>query len=182
MIQNLLSKLKTRLTGLNKIKFIVPYHLRKIITQSIFNSIMVYCLPLFGGCDKSEIQDLQVLQNKAAQIVMHAPPRSKRSDLYDKLEWLTVNQLIVYHTLTTIFKIRQNKEPEYLAEKLTVDTPTGRILIPNTQLRLEQNSFIVRGSSSWNNLPFRTRKQEKIGLFKKEAKKWIMQNIPRFKD
>ena len=181
-IQNLLSKLKTRLTGLNKIKFIVPYHLRKIITQSIFNSIMVYCLPLFGGCDKSEIQDLQVLQNKAAQIVMHAPPRSKRSDLYDKLEWLTVNQLIVYHTLITIFKIRQNKEPEYLAEKLTVDTPTGRILIPNTQLRLEQNSFIVRGSSSWNNLPFRTRKQEKIGLFKKEAKKWIMQNIPRFKD
>ena len=181
-IQNLLSKLKTRLTGLNKIKFIVPYHHRKIITQSIFNSIMVYCLPLFGGCDKSEIQDLQVLQNKAAQIVMHAPPRSKRSDLYDKLEWLTVNQLIVYHTLITIFKIMQNKEPEYLAEKLTVDTPTGRILIPNTQLRLEQNSFIVRGSSSWNNLPVRIRKQEKIGLFKKEAKKWIMQNIPRFKD
>ena len=82
---------------------------------------MVYCLPLFGGCDKSEIKDLQVLQNKAAQIVMHAPPRSKRSDLYDKLEWLTVNQLIVYHTLITIFKIRQNKEPEFLAEKLTID-------------------------------------------------------------
>ena len=103
-VQNLIFKLRTRLSGLNKIKYIVPFHMRKIITQSIFNSIMVYCLPLFGGCDKSEVKNLQVLQNKAAQIVTHSPPRSRRSELYDKLEWLTVNQLIVYHTLLQFSK------------------------------------------------------------------------------
>jgi hypothetical protein len=181
-VQNLISKLRTRLTGLNKIKYIVAFNTRKIITQSIFSSIMVYCLPLLGGCDKSEVKNLQVLQNKAAQIVTHSPPRSRRSELYDKLEWLTVNQLIVYHTLITVFKLRQNKEPEYLALKLTLDTPTGCILIPNTQLRLTQNSFITRGSSNWNDLPPSTRKLNKIGLFKTEIKKWITQNVPRFVD
>ena len=135
-VENLLSKLKTRLTGLNKIKFIVPFSIRKIITHSIFNSILVYCLPLFGGCDIGQIKDLQVLQNKAAQIVTHSPPRSRRNDLYDKLGWLTVNQLIVYHTLITVFKIRESKEPEYLAGKLSIETPTGRIMIPNTKLSL----------------------------------------------
>ena len=181
-VENLLSKLKTRLAGLNKIKYIVPYNNRKIITQSIFNSIMIYCLPLFGGCDQKEIKDLQVLQNKAAHIVTHAPPRSRRSDLFDRLEWLTVNQLIVYHTLISVFKIRQNKEPEYLAERLLNDTCTGRILIPNVQLRLTQNSFLIRGSTNWNQLPQHIRNQTKIGSFKMKVKKWIVENVQRFKE
>ena len=179
-VENLLSKLKTRLTGLYKIKFIVPYSIREIITHSIFNSILVYCLPLFGGCDIGQIKDLQVLQNKAAQIVTHSPPRSRRNDLYDKLGWLTVNQLIVYHTLITVFKIRESKEPEYLAGKLSIETPTGRIMIPNTKLSLHQNSFVIRGSSNWNELPQRTRKLMKIGIFKTEVKKWIVLNVSRF--
>ena len=181
-VENLISKLKTRLTGLNKLKYLVPYSTRKTITQSIFTSILVYCLPLFGGCSKSQIQDLQVLQNKAVQIVTHSQPRSSRSVMFNKVEWLTVNQLIVYHTLITVFKIRQNNEPEYWSVKLKNDTPTGRILIPNTDLGLAQNSFQIRGSSNWNSLPRSIRNQHKIGSFKKMAKKWIVENIPRFLD
>ena len=63
-VHNLQLKLKSRLAGLNKIKYLVPYNTRKTITQSIFNSVMVYCISLFGGCDKSHIKDIQVLQNK----------------------------------------------------------------------------------------------------------------------
>ena len=137
-IENLISKLKTRLVGLTKIKFLVPFAIRKTITQSIFSSVMVYCLPLFGGCDKSQIKQLQVIQNKAGQIVSHLPPRTSRRELYDRVEWLTVNQLIVYHTVILIYKIRKNKEPEVLSAKLNNDTRTGQILIPNTKLGLEQ--------------------------------------------
>ena len=179
-VHNLQLKLKSRLAGLNKIKYLVPYNTRKTITQSIFNSVMVYCISLFGGCDKSHIKDIQVLQNKAAQIVTHSPPRTEREQLYDQVQWLTVNQLIVYHTLVTVFKIRKNNEPEYLALKLNNDTRTGRILIPNTDLRLAQNSFVIRGSSNWNTLPEHIRNQVKIGSFKKLVKIWILSNIPRF--
>ena len=75
-LQELQSKLQKRLAGLAKLRFIVPYTMLKIITQGIFNSILIYCLPLFGGCDKGEISAPQVLQNKAAQIVTRSPPRS----------------------------------------------------------------------------------------------------------
>ena len=148
-IQNLLLKLKTRLVGLNKIKFIVPFHIRKTLTHCIFNSVLVYCLPLFGGCEKYEIKALQVLQNQAARIVTHSPPRSNRIELFDKLEWLTVNQLIVYHTLISVFKLRQNQEPEYLAENLLQNTTYGRIFIPNIKRSLTQKSFMIRGKSDW---------------------------------
>ena len=97
-IAELRLKLKSRLAGLLKLRYVVPYSYLKIITHGIFNSILVYCLPLYGGCEKADLQSLQVLQNKAAQIVTKSPPRSERRVMYDRLYWLTVNQLVAYHT------------------------------------------------------------------------------------
>ena len=121
-IADLLAKLRKRLTGLANLKYIVPFQVRKIITEGIFNSVLVYCLPLYGGSDIGHVKDIQVLQNKAAQIVCHAPPRAKRSQMFDTLGWMTVNQLVSYHTLITIFKIRNSSEPEYLARFLKDDS------------------------------------------------------------
>ena len=77
-----------------KLRNIVPFSSLKIITQGIFNSIMVYCLPLYGGCDKADLEAIQVIQNKAAQIVTKSPPRTTRDAMYDRLDWLSVNQLV----------------------------------------------------------------------------------------
>ena len=128
------------------------------------------------------VKDIQVLQNKAAQIVCHAPPRAKRSQMFDTLGWMTVNQLVSYHTLITIFKIRNSSEPEYLARFLKDDSRTGRLIIPNIDLGLARKSFTFRGADQWNLLPCSLRTTSKIGEFKKKLRKWIMDNIPRFLD
>ena len=176
------SKLGKRLVGLFKLKFIVPYPVRKAITEGIFNSVLVYCLALFGGMDLGDLRDLQVMQNKAAQIVTHSPPRAERTLMYNRLNWLTVNQLVFYHSVITVFKIRENKEPEHLAEIVTRDSRNKRIVVPNTDLTLAQKSFTFRGSNNWNQLPLNIRSSQGIGLFKKLAKKWIYENVPRFLD
>ena len=103
-VEKLIGKLKTRLVGLTSLKYVVPYHIRNTITLGMFNSVMVNCLPVFGGCNTDQIKSLQVLQNRAAQVVTHSPPRSRREVMYNKLKWLTVNQLVVYLTLLTVFK------------------------------------------------------------------------------
>ena len=97
-VKKVIEKLKTRLIGLNKLRSIVPYETRKTITIGIFNSVLVYCLPLFGGCNMGDVRDLQVLQNKAGQIVAHKPPFTNRAELFDQLGWMTVYQLIFFHT------------------------------------------------------------------------------------
>ena len=63
----------------------LPFRLRKIVTEGVFNSVLGYCLPLFGGCDVGEVRDLQILQNKAAQLVTKSPTRSNRDPMYDQL-------------------------------------------------------------------------------------------------
>ena len=68
---------------------------------------------------------MQVLQNKAAKVVCGFPPGSNRNILFDKVEWLSLRQLIVYYTLITVFKIRISNEPEYLASKLNNVSRSG---------------------------------------------------------
>ena len=111
------------------------------MSEGLFNSVLGYCLPLFGGCNVSDIKDIQVLQNKAAQMVTHSPPRAIRNQMFDELQWLTVNQLIRYFTLLAVFRIRLAGEPEYLASSLGRDNRNGNIIIQKTNLTLFRKSF-----------------------------------------
>ena len=154
--------------------------MRKTITEGLFNSVLVYCFPLYGGMNSGDMNDLQVMQNKAARIVTLMPHRANRAEMYDKLAWLTVNQLVFYHSIILVFKIRSSNQPEYLANLLSKDSRSNRIIIPNLDLRVAQWSFTLRGAESWNLLPLSIRKQSKIGTFKKLAKYWIMGNVERF--
>ena len=105
--QELQKKLKDRLTGLMKTRHIVTYAFRKTVAEGIFMSVLTYCIPAWGGLDQGDLQDLQVMQNKAAQIVLNLPPRSNRKMMYTSLSWLTVNQLIFFHSVLAVSKITQ---------------------------------------------------------------------------
>ena len=176
------SKLKKRLAGLGHVKFILPYNTRKVVCEGMFNSVLAYCLPLFGGCDVQEIKELQILQNKVARIVLHAPFRANRQKMFDDLKWLTVKQLIMYHTLLTVFRVRSTGEPEYLAAALCRDNNYGKIIVPHTTLSLYMKSFTIRGACNWNSLPASIRQCRKIGPFKKDLRAWIEKQVPRFLD
>ena len=102
--------------------------------------------------------------------------------MYDRLGWLTVNQLISYHTLLAVFRVRATGEPEYLAESLCNDNRNGHIIMKSTKLTLLKKSFIFRGACNWNALPISLRNSIKIGIFKKGVKIWIKEHVPRFLD
>ena len=64
-----LTFMKNRLEGLSKLRYILPFKPLKAVSEGIFGSVLQYCLPLIGECSKTEINNLQILQNKAAQLV-----------------------------------------------------------------------------------------------------------------
>ena len=149
---------------------------KKNIVQGVFNRVLCYCLPLFGGCNISEVQSLQT------RIVLNLPPRSSRQSMFDKLNWMTVNQLIAYHTLIAVFRIRNSQEPEHLASQLRNDNYRGNIIVKNSQLGLYKKSFVPRGSTLWNKLPEELKNSRKIGKFKMDLRKWVGVNVARFLD
>ena len=129
----------------------------KAVTEGIFNSVLVYCLPVFGGCDKAELNYLQVLQNRAAQIVTHSPPRTNRDWLFD--QWLSVSQIIAYHTALAIYKIKSTGCPEYLNTMLKTNAAQGKIQLPKYNIELAEKSFTIRESKLWNSLPCDLKKE-----------------------
>ena len=91
-----------------------------------------------------------------------------------------MQQLVAYHTIITIFRIRKKGEPEHLASYLCRDNIYGNIIVKTSDKDYYRNSFIYRGSTLWNKVPKILRKEVKIGTFKKKLKSWVMQTIPRF--
>ena len=181
-VEELLSKLRSRLTALQNLRNIIPYHLRKRITEGIFTSVLAYCLPVFGGCDKFEMEALQVMQNRAARLVTHSEMRTSRQVIFSQVGWLTVNQLVFYHSALSTYRIRHSQEPEYLNTIMSKDNRADRIIVPNSNLTLAKNSFCYRASSQWNSLPENIRKNRRIGQFKSQLKNWIIKNVPQFVD
>ena len=101
-------------------------------------------MPLWGGCDIQDINRLQILQNRVVQLDTKHPPRTHRNIMFDKIDWSTVRQMVVYTTLLAVFKIRKSGEPEFLAAKLRRESRNGRIMIENTKLQMVQDGFGVQ--------------------------------------
>ena len=66
-LNELKKKLKLRLSGLYKVRNIVATNWLKKVADGIFNSVLIYCIPLWGQCGKGELRSLQVLQNMGAR-------------------------------------------------------------------------------------------------------------------
>ena len=181
-VVSLKTKLSMRLNGLRHLKYICGFSIKKMVVEGCFNSVLMYCLPLFGGLEKYQVKEIQILQNQAARIVCRAPPRVDRASLFKRLNWLTVNQLIQYHSLVALYRVRLTKTPEYLADILCHDSRNNRIMIPKQQLTLATNSFCFRSASLWNQLPNQLRYEKNLGVFKRGVRKWVIENSSAFLD
>ena len=153
---------------------------KNIILRGMFNSVLCYCLPLFGGYSVGEKNDLQTLQSRAARLVLNHPPRSNREIMFNKLNWLSVQQRIAFHI--SVYNVRVHQVPENLARTMSRKNHNGFIIIKNTRLQLYRDSFAFRGSLLWNKLPRTVRNEPTLSKFKIYAKQWVLQMISRFDD
>ena len=181
-VSMLIAKLTTRLKGLALLQYICPYHIRKTLAEGIFKSVLIYCLPVYGGLEVGQVKEIQVIYNKAARLVCRLPPRTSRKELFNKLGWMTLRQLVVYHTLVAVFRIRQAKALEYLHRFLNNDSRNKRILFPQQKLTLTYDSFCFRGSRHWNQLPSDLRYELNSQSFNAKLKAWVFGNVPMFYD
>ena len=101
---------------------------------------------------------------------------------------LSIQQLIAYFTLITVFRVLQSGKPKYLHDKLKIRCPvnndgifphrhTNTIEVPAVQLTLSRSGFIYQGALLYNNLPLQLRQETKVQCFKRSLKRWIFNHI-----
>ena len=184
--ENLITALNIRLGALKKIQKIASFKTRKMIAEGIFNSKLSYLIELWGGCGAGLKYSLQIIQNKVARVVTRLDWSTSVKELLKQCGWLSVNQLIFYHSVLLVYKVRMSKTPRYLYKMhnswsyqyRTRQADSGLIkLMGKPRLDITKNSFKWRSASQFNQLPHEIRKLENILEFKSKTKTLIKSNI-----
>ena len=101
--------------------------------------------------------------------------RTRTKDLLKEVNWLSINQLIYYHGFLTIYKVRKNGGPLNNLRHLNAGiSRRGRI-------DLTKRRWSTKIQSIYNTLEPAIRNEDKISLFKKKVRTWIVNNIGVFK-
>ena len=131
---------------------------------------------------------LQILQNKAARLVVKKGLYTPTRTLLKECGWLSLRQLVFYHTVLSVHKITVTGKPLQLKKKFSQEysyqtrqaTGGGVRLVADQRCKskLASNGFCNRGVSEYNRLPNSVRKVNSLGIFKAKLKDWIKCNIP----
>ena len=130
------------------------------------------------------IRALQVTQNKAMRAVTGLTWFTPTRVLLRKCDWLSVRQLIDYHTILTMHKTAMTGNPVYVFDKFATETHhnTRRKVkfSENFSGRSERtkSSFCYRGATLYNQLPIEIMRTTSSISFKKKLKTWLRNNIP----
>ena len=108
--------------------------------------------------------------------------------LLNQCNWMSVLQLIQYHSILQIQKVLKAKTPLYLSSKLVTDHPYQTRQATGGGLRhtaensgrsgLAQKSFFGRAHIIYNTVPLDIRTTQSLPAFKKKLRVWIRSNIP----
>ena len=185
--ESLIRSLSTRLGALKLIGRIGSFKTRKMIANGIFLSKLSYLIALWGGCSLYLLKSLQTLQNKAARVVTKLDWSTPTAVLLSQVGWLSVHQLVVYHSVVMVFKILQSKQPkplhsmfptEYKYKNTSQARSKSIKQTGHPTLDLARDSFRWRAAQSFNMLPASIKNLQTLEKFKLETKKWIKENIP----
>ena len=178
--------LTSRVNALAKICHLSPFRTRKQVANGIVISKISYLIQWWGGCSGYLIKYLQTLQFRAARLVTKHGQLTPNRVVLHQCGWLSVRQMVHYHSLLLVFKIKKENKPEYLSAHFSSVFPYRTRLATGMGVRRQGNfnqdvtkkSFVPRTSSIWNELPASLRSLESTNKFKQNMKSWIIDNVP----
>ena len=182
---NLMRSLTSRVSALKKVGRLTSFKNRKMLANGIFMSKLSYCIALWGGCGTGLVRSLQIIQNKVARVVTRLNWFTPTRDILHQCGWLSVHQLVFYHSVLVIYKVKQKHTPRYLDSMFswsyqynTRQAESGHIRLEGRpRLELSKDSFRWRAAHQFNQLPADVRNSATLEKFKVKAKTWIMENI-----
>ena len=129
------------------------------IANGVFMSKLAYLIILWGGANQCLVKAVQVKQLAAARAVCGvASLRWSRRKLLDGVGWLSIKQLIFYHTVLQVKKTLHTQEPKALFQAISSTCPYRTRSATSGQIRQDPgfstlSTFNYRAMQSYNRVP-----------------------------
>ena len=179
------SKIAQKLGVIKRLRQFVDKYTLQILYNTLVLPHIDYCLPVWSNTSLKYLNKIQILQNRAARMVLGCQTRDMHvGDLYEKLGWMTVRQRSLYFNANLMYNCVNGLAPVYLST--TVQSNIG-VHTHNTRQNSKNNiafnmvnsdsgkrMFQYSGGQIWNNLPFTLRQSPSQMTFKLNLKKHIL--------
>ena len=179
----LTAQLTSRINGLRKISVSADFSTRLMIANGSVQSKLVYLITLWGGATRYLLGALQAQQLNAARVVCgHQSSRWSRRELLKRVGWMSVRQLIFFHTVLQAHKTLTSGTPAPLFAALTTDQHYRTRSVSRGNIKLQEgykstNTFKYRAQVFYNSVPVEV-KIGSLATVKGKLKKWVLQNVP----
>ena len=179
--KSLINMLNTRLSALKRVSRNASFGRRLMVGNACFMSVIVYMIAVWGGTENYIIKAVQLMQNRAARCITKQGWFTPVEILLKQCNWLSIRQLVFFHTAIQVYKVKMSQCPVYIHSKYTPsntrNASQGTLLVPAVQKSFSSKSFIVRSASTWNQIPPNLRNLQNLNTFKSGLKKWTRENI-----
>eukprot|EP00919_Chromeraceae_sp_WS-2016_P006950 GHVR01016250.1.p1 GENE.GHVR01016250.1~~GHVR01016250.1.p1 ORF type:complete len:226 (+),score=-8.28 GHVR01016250.1:195-872(+) len=155
-------------------RFITPEATR-ILVQTLVLSRLDYGNALLYRIHENLLARVQRIQNAAARLILHIPPREHITPALVSLHWLPVHQRIQFKIMCLTYHCLNGSAPAYLQadvrpytqERILRSSKKNLLQTPTTRLKTYGDCcFPVASARLWNILPDNIKASPSIARFK----------------
>ena len=174
-ISYICNKISKSIGVFHKLKLSVPENVLVNLYYSLVYPYLIYCNAIWGGTHDVHIEKLFLLQKKIIRVVTNKPYLAHTTPLFHKTKILKIRDLHTYLTAIHAFKLKQTSGFTYPSH--SYGTRHRHDPVPQFQrLSQTQRSLSYVAPVVWNSLPQNIKQLERIGTFKTELKKHLINN------
>ena len=134
--KSLIRQLNTRLNALKIVTKSASFKVRLMVANGIFMSKLIFQIALWGGAEENLLNSVQKVQNKAARLVTNRSKYTPVKELLNQCGWLSVRQLVFFHSSVLIHKTMEVTYPKYIYSKLSSEFPYNTRLADSKVVRM----------------------------------------------
>ena len=148
---------------LSKIKYYVDKSSLNKVYHALFKSKLQYAILSWGNANKTDLQPLRVLQNKAIRHLTGASRFHRMNDLYLNYRLFKIDNLYTFELGKFMYRFKKNTLPHSFScyfkqisetrSRVTRSTSRGAFLEVRCNSKLGERSIKWQGSRLWNKLP-----------------------------
>ena len=148
-----------------------------MLYKSILYPNLIYCNIVWGACAKTNLSQLQIIQNKLVRVICFKAKYDHTEPLFSSLNILNVTQINMYMFGIFTFKSLAAHGPHftpYICPYNTRLSTMTTVALPNIVSTHSRQSVRWVGSRLWNELPEDIRSQETNYSFKFKLKRHLL--------
>ena len=136
------------------------------------------CMNIWGNAADVHIKKLQVLQNRAARVILNVDMNISSEWLCKQLGWMNINERLFYVTNVLMYKVLNDAAPKYLNVFADHNVAYGlrssqNVIVPFPRTEMFKSSFHYYDAICWNRLPDDVKSSPNITWFKSLLRKFI---------